>query len=170
MPPSISNSIHVTLFDHLVAMCQHCQQFKPTYIEAAKRLQDDPDGTYLLGDVNTLFHERLGKHFQIRGLPTVLIFSPVNDYMPTTFSKNRTVFDLITEIELASGLISKELPKYEDLTYRLGRRDEDILVGVFKNKDHPLYKEMQDQKEEFNFVRTYYTFNFDEFKAKLQIP
>jgi len=151
-------------------MCQHCQQFKLTYIDAAKQLLNDPDGTYLLGEVNTLFHERLGKHFQIRGLPTVLIFSPVNDYTPTTFNKNRTVFDLITEIELASGLISKELPKYEDLEYRLERRDEDIILGVFKNKDHPLYKEMEQQKEEFKFVRMYYTFNFDEFKAKLKIP
>jgi hypothetical protein len=151
-------------------MCQHCQSFKPIYVEAAKQLQNDPDGIYLLGDVNTLFHEKLGKHFQIRGLPTVMAFSPVNDYNPTTFNKNRTVFDLITYIELASGLISKELPKYEDLSYRLERRDEDILLGIFKNKNHPLFKEMNDQKEEFNFVRMYYTFNIDEFKAKLQIP
>ena len=151
-------------------MCPHCLSLKPLYVEAAKQLKDDPDGLYLLGEINTMAHEKLGKHFQIRGLPTLLIFSPVNDYIPTVFDKNRTVFDMVTELELAAGLISKELPKYADFEYRYAGRDENILLGIFKDQNHPLYKEMQDQKDEFKFVRMYYTFNLDEFRQKLNLP
>jgi len=150
-------------------MCQHCQTLKPLYIEAAKQLKDDPDGLYILGEVNTMFHERLGKHFQIRGLPTILIFSPANDYIPVTYNKNRTVFDLVTEIELVSGLINKELPNFREFEFRLARRDENMLLGVFKDRNDPLFKEMQELKGEFKFVRMYYTFNIDEFKQSLKI-
>lgn len=158
------------MFAHLVAMCPHCVQLKPLYIEAANQLQNDPDGVYILGEVNTMFHERLGKHFQIRGLPTILIFSPLNDYLPVMYNKNRTVFDLITEIELASGMISKELPKYGDFEHRRTMRDENMLLGIFKDRSHPLFAEMQGLKEEFKFVRTYYTFNLDEFRSSLKLP
>jgi hypothetical protein len=151
-------------------MCPHCQQIKPIYIEAAKMLQDDPDGTYMLAEVNTMSQEKLGKHFQIRGLPTILIFSPLNDYVPTTFNKNRTTFDLITEIELASGLITRELAKYEDFAFRQSRRNENILLGVFNNDKHPLYAEMLALKEEFKYVRMYYSFNIKDFHSKLGLP
>ena len=151
-------------------MCPHCQQIKPLYIEAANILKDDPDGTYMLGEVNTMSQEKLGKHFQIRGLPTILIFSPVNDYVPTTFNKNRTTFDLVTEIELASGLITRELSKYADFEFRQSRRNENILLGVFNNDKHPLYAEMQALKEDFKYVRMYYSFNLPEFHSKLHLP
>ena len=151
-------------------MCQHCQKMKPLYIEAAKQLKDDPDGTYIFADVNTMVQERLGKHFQISGLPTIMIFSPLNDYMPVIYSKNRTTFDMVTEIELASGLSNRELAKFSDLEYRLARRDENIIMGVFKDKQDPLFAEMQKLKEEFQFVRMYYTFNHAEFSSKLNLP
>ncbi len=150
-------------------MCQHCQKLKPIYIEAAKMVQDDPDGTYMFADVNTLSQEKLGKHFEIKGLPTIMIFSPVNDYMPTTYNGNRTVFSLVTEIELASGLSNRELATFSDLEYRLARRDENIILGVFKDRKDPLFAQMQALKEEFQFVRMYYTFNFEEFRGKLKI-
>jgi hypothetical protein len=140
------------------------------FIEAATQLKDDPDGVYMLGEVNTMFHEKLGKHFQVRGLPTLLIFSPAKDYIPVTFQKNRTTFDIVTEIELASGLISRELTKYEDFEYRMARRDENIILGIFKNKKHPLFAEMKALKEDFDFVRIYYTFSYDEFTKKLNLP
>ena len=150
-------------------MCPHCQDFKPIYVEVAKQLQDDPDGSYILGEVNTMVQERLGKHFQIRGLPTVLIFSPNNEYNPVTFNKNRTVFDLVTEIELVSGLMSRELKDYKELTERISRRNENILVGIFKDDKLPLYTEMQNLKNDFNFVRIYYSFNIEDFRKAMGI-
>lgn len=166
----ISSSIHVCSdLVNSIALCPHCQTVKPLYIEAAKQLRDDPDGVYMLGEVNTMFHEKLGKHFNIKGLPTLLIFSPTRDYIPVVFNKNRTTFDIVTEIELVSGLISKELAKYEDFAFRLARRDENILLGIFKNNKHPLYTEMKNLKEDFNYVRMYYSFNFDDFVSKLNL-
>ena len=151
-------------------MCPHCQTLRPLYIEAAKQLQNDPDGLYILGEVNTMINERLGKHFQIRGLPTIFTFSPLNDYMPVTYARNKTVFDLVTEIELASGLSNKELKTYADFEYRLGMRNENMMVGVFKDNKNKLFTEMQEIKEEFKFIRMYYTFNMEEFRQKLKLP
>lgn len=148
-------------------MCPHCQDFKPIYVEAAKQLQDDPDGIYILGEVNTMVQERLGKHFQIRGLPTVLIFSPINEYNPVTFNKNRTVFDLITEVELVSGLMTRELKDHNEFAQRFSRRNENILLGIFKDDKHPLYKEMEELKKEFNFVRMYYSFNLEDYRKAM---
>ncbi len=151
-------------------LCPHCQTLKPIYIEAAKQLQNDPDGLYILGEVNTMIQEKLGKHFQIRGLPTIFVFSPLNDYNPVQYNKNRTVFDLVTEIELASGLITKELPTYADFEHRLAMRDENMLLGVFKDNKNQLFSEMQAIKEDFKFVRMYYTFNLEEYRQKLNLP
>jgi len=151
-------------------MCAHCQTLKPLYIEANNQLKNDPDGVYLLSEVNTMFHERLGKHFNIKGIPTIYVFSPVNDYMPIIYSKNRTVFDLVTEIELASGLISKELNNYAEFEHRYNMRDEDFILGIFKDRKAPLFEEMEEIKKDFNYVRMYYTFNVEEFKQKLNLP
>lgn len=137
---------------------------KPIFIEAAKQLQNDADGTYILGEVNTMIHERLSKHFLIKGLPTILIFSPMFEYSPIMFNKNRTVFDLVTEIELASGLITRELKQHSELLERISKRNENILLGIFKNDNNPLYNEMKTLKGDFSFLRMYYTFNHEEFK------
>lgn len=150
-------------------MCPHCQEMKPIYIEAAKQLSSDPDGSYILGEVNTMIHERLGKHFQIKGLPTILIFSPLFDHNPMMFNKNRTVFDIVTEIELLSGLITVELKHYGDFLDRFSKRTENILLGIFKDETSNLYEEMKAVKNDFTYLRIYYSFNIDEFKTMLGI-
>lgn len=150
-------------------MCQHCQALKPIYIEAAGMLEKDPDGIYIFAETNSQKYENMGKHFQIQGVPTIYSFSPINDYLPVLYEGPRTVFALVTGIQIAAGLISKELSNYEEFSKRFELRDENMILGIFKDSNSALLKKLQKIKEDFNFIRMYYTYNVKEFKEKLNL-
>jgi len=150
-------------------MCQHCQDLKPIYIEAAQQMKNDPDGVYIFGEANVVSQEELGKHFNVRSLPTIITFSPNNDYLPIVYSGPRTVLDIITGVETASGLTLRELPNYEEFQKRLELRDENMLLGLFKDDKSSLFEEMGKLKQDLKFVRMYYSFNIDDFKKNLKL-
>jgi protein disulfide-isomerase A1 len=142
---------------------------KPIYIEAAQAMENDPDGTYIFGEANILTQEEIGKHFGIQSLPTILTFSPIDDYMPVNYVGPRTVLDIITGVEIAAGLTIRELPNYEEFQKRLELRDENMLLGLFKNDKNSLFEEMKKLKKDLKFVRMYYSFNVDDFKKNLKV-
>eukprot|EP00826_Nyctotherus_ovalis_P046822 TRINITY_DN5328_c0_g1_i5.p1 TRINITY_DN5328_c0_g1~~TRINITY_DN5328_c0_g1_i5.p1 ORF type:complete len:506 (-),score=178.55 TRINITY_DN5328_c0_g1_i5:145-1662(-) len=150
-------------------MCQHCQEMRPIYIQVAKTMEGDPDGIYIFGEANVLIHEAIGKHFGIDSLPTILIFSPENDYVPKTYDGPSTVLDITMGVESVAGLNIRELPNYEEFNKRLALRDENILLGIFKNDKSPLLAEMRKVKEELKFVRMYYSFNVEDYKKNLEL-
>lgn len=150
-------------------MCQHCQDLKPIFIDAAKRMENDPDGNYIFGEINVLTQEELGKHFNVKSLPTIYIFSPVSNYIPVNYDGPREPLAITMGVEAAAGLTIQQLPNYEQFQNRLELRDENMLLGIFKDDKSSLLKEVHNLKENFPFVRVYYTFNVDDFKKHLDL-
>ena len=150
-------------------MCQHCKRLKPIYIEVAKKLENDPDEVYIFAQINSNNNGKLTKQFNIIGLPTILIFSPNNNYHPVSYEGNHTEFEIITGIELAAGLINQEVPIYSEFRERINHRNENVILGLFKNSETKLYKDLQKIKEEFPYVRMYYSYNVEEYKKELKL-
>lgn len=150
-------------------MCQHCQDLKPVFVDAAQRMENDPDGSYIFGEINVLTQEELGKHFDVKSLPTIYTFSPVDDYIPGNYDGPREALAITMGVEAAAGLTLRQLPNYEEFQKRLELRDEHILLGIFKDEKSSLFKQVEDLKKDLPFVRTYYTLNVDDFKKHLNL-
>ncbi|KAG5890118.1 hypothetical protein JTB14_005247 [Gonioctena quinquepunctata] len=105
MYPSSGNVIELTPsnFDKLVLKgdeiwvveffapwCGHCQSLVPEYTKAANALK----GVVKVGAVNVDEHKELGGRYDVRGFPTIKIFS-ANKHKPEDFNGGRTARDIV---------------------------------------------------------------------------
>ncbi len=56
--------------DFWAPWCGPCRSFAPTFIEAAKRLK----GQVVFGKVDTQAHPQAGQRFDVKGIPTLVVF------------------------------------------------------------------------------------------------
>ncbi|XP_045481715.1 protein disulfide-isomerase A6 homolog [Harmonia axyridis] len=86
----VTKGDEIWIVEFFAPWCGHCQSFAPEYQKAATRLK----GVVKVGAVNADEHKSLGGRFNVRGFPTVKIFS-TNKYSPEEFNGQRTAQGLI---------------------------------------------------------------------------
>jgi hypothetical protein len=107
--------------------------------------------------------------FDIKLVPTALAFSPMRQYTPIVLNTEGSADDFCAEIEGIGGLMSVELPSFDDWTIRYAIRDEALLVGLFQSSADQLLKSLQTLHQEFPFVRTYFSHATDDFASRLNL-
>ncbi|KAG5880025.1 hypothetical protein JTB14_032200 [Gonioctena quinquepunctata] len=148
--PSKSNVIELTSsdFDKLVLKgdeiwvieffapwCGHCQSLVPEYTKAADALK----GVVKVGAVNVDEHKELGGRYEVRGFPTIKIFS-ANKYKPKDYNGERTARDIVeAALKAAKGKVKSVLDD-ESSKYSGASDNKDVIELTDSNFDKLVLK------------------------------